>query len=163
MKQYLKFTGKYTLAHVLTYLIVGGIAYPLSTKEFYVGDNPVFSTFMVTQNEPELWSNVIKWIIPAQILRGVLLASVLYPFFETINAWNYFKRFLTLSSLYLVIGFWASTVAAPGTIDGMVYMRPEITMNIHLQVQWEIVTQGILLSAWIAKWMKPKAITHAID
>jgi hypothetical protein len=98
----------------------------------------------------------MKWILPAQILRGILLASVLYPFFETINTWNYLKRFLTISGLYIIIGFWASAVAAPGTIDGMVYMRPEITMNIHLKVQWEILIQGLLLSAWIAKWMKPK-------
>ena len=107
MKQYLKFTGKFTLVHVLTYLIVGGIAYPLLTKEFYVGDNPIFSSFMVTQNESELWNNVLKWIFPAQILRGILLASALYPFFETINTWNYLKRFLTISGLYIIIGFWA--------------------------------------------------------
>lgn len=156
MKKYLSFTGKFTFAHVLTYLIVGGIAYPLLTKEFYVGVNPIFSSFMVTQNEPELWNNVMRWIFPAQILRGILIASVLYPFFKTLNTWNYFERFLTISGLYIIIGFWASAVAAPGTIDGMVYMRPEITMNIHLKVQWEILIQGLLLSAWIAKWMNPK-------
>jgi len=47
---------------------------------------------------------------------------------------------------------------APGTIDGMIYMRPEITIMTHLKVQPEIIIQGLLMSAWISKWMKPKNI-----
>ena len=45
------------------------------------------------------------------------------------------------------------TVAAPGTIDGMIYMRPEITLYAHLLVQPEIVVQGLALCAWVAWWM----------
>lgn len=155
MKKYLVFTGKVTLSHVVTYLIAGAFAYPLLTKEFYVGQNPVFASFMVTQNEPELWANVMKWIIPGQILRGILMATALFSFFDTINSWNYTKRFLSIFTLYIVFGFWASAVAAPGTIDGVVYMRPEISMYAHLMVQPEIIAQAIMFGLWIARWMKP--------
>ena len=65
---------------------------------------------------------------------------------------------MTIASIYIIIGFWASAVAAPGTIDGMIYMRPEITIMTHLKVQPEIMIQGLLMSGWIAKWMKPKNI-----
>lgn len=157
MKQLLGFVGKVISAHVITYFVVGAIAYPLLTKPFYEGSNPVFATFMRTQADPQLWSHVMKWFIPGQVLRGLLIALVLYPFFETLQKWSYSKRLLTISSLYLVLGFWAAAVAAPGTIDGMIYMRPEITAYVHLMVQPEIVLQGLLLGALIAWWIVPKS------
>lgn len=49
----------------------------------------------------------------------------------------------------------ASAVAAPGTIDGGIYMRPEISLYAHLMVQPEIVLQGLVLGAWVARWMAP--------
>jgi hypothetical protein len=60
-----------------------------------------------------------------------------------------------------VLGYWAATVAAPGTIEGMVYMKPAITLYIHFIVQPEIVIQGLALGAWLAWWMPPKQATHA--
>ena len=78
---------------------------------------------------------------------------MLYPFFDTLNAWGWGKRFLSISGLYLVLGYWASAVAAPGTIDGLIYLRPEITPYVHLMVQPEIVVQGLILGAWVARWM----------
>ena len=134
------------------------IAYPLLTKDFYIGENAVFSSFMVTQEDGELWNNVLVWILPGQLLRGILIGLAFYPFYSVLNSWTYQKRFLTIFSIYTIIGFWASTVAAPGTIDGMIYMRPEITLMTHFKVQPEILIQGLLLSAWISKLMKPKKI-----
>ena len=161
MRNYFGFVSKYSLAHVVTYMIVGAIAYPLLTKEFYMGANPIFSSFMITENDRELWNIVLIWILPGQILRGLLIGSVIFPFYRTLNEWNYGKRFLALSGLYIVIGFWASAVAAPGTIDGIIYMRPEITWIAHLKFQIEIIIQGLLLSAWMAKWMnKKKAVPN---
>jgi len=98
----------------------------------------------------------MTWFIPGQILRGLLIAAVLYPFFDTLKQWDFWKRFLSIAGLYLILGFWASTVAAPGTIDGIIYMRPEITLYAHMIVQPEIVAQGIALGAWVALWMARK-------
>lgn len=163
IKQFLIFSVKVILVHVVTYLIVGAAAYQLITKQFYEGANPIFSTFMRTQAEPHLWGHVMTWFIPGQILRGLLIAVVLYPFFGILNEWTFGKRFLTIAGLYLVLGFWASAVAAPGTIDGMIYMRPEITLYSHLIVQPEIVVQGLALAALIAWWMAPKVKIGAVD
>jgi hypothetical protein len=63
--------------------------------------------------------------------------------------------------LYLVLGFWASAVAAPGTIDGLIYLRPEITPYAHLMVQPEIVVQGLILGAGVARWMDGKPPTKS--
>lgn len=154
LKQFLVYVGKVIVAHVVTYLILGAITYQI-TKQFYEGANPIFSTFMRTQAEPDLWRHVITWFIPGQILRGLLIAAVLYPFFNTLKEWDFWKRFFSIAGLYIVLGYWASTVAAPGTIDGMIYTRPDITLYANLLVQPEIVVQGLALSAWVAWWMAP--------
>jgi len=155
-KRFTKFAGKVILAHVVTYFIVGSVAYQLITHELYVGENPIFAEFMRSQAEPELWSHVMIWFLPAQILRGLLIAGVLYPFFGTLMGWNLGKRWAAISGLYLVLGFWAAAVAAPGTIEGFVYLRPEITPVAQLKVQPEIILQGLLLGLWVAWWMKPR-------
>ncbi|MFQ5772650.1 MAG: hypothetical protein ACE5HX_19090 [bacterium] len=156
MKRFLTFAGKVMVAHVISYFFVGLIAYQLFTKQFYEGISPLFSAFMRTPSEPELWRHAMIWFIPGQVLRGGLIAAVLYPFFGTLRSWNFMRRFLSIAGLYLVLGFWAATVAAPGTIDGMIYLRPEITLYAHLMVQPEIVIQGLVLAAWLALWMAPK-------
>ena len=154
-RRFPKFAVNVTVAHVVSYFAVGAAAYALFTKPFYEGQNPIFASFMRTPAEPELWRHVMAWFLPGQILRGLLIAAVLYPFFDTLQAWPWLKRFLSISALYLVLGFWASAVAAPGTIDGMIYMRPEITAHAHWMVQPEIVMQGLVLGAWVARWMGP--------
>jgi hypothetical protein len=162
-KRFLSFAVKVTIAHVVSYFVVGAAAYQLLTKQFYEGSNPVFSTFMRTPAEPELWTHALTWFLPGQVLRGVLIAAVLYPFFDTLQAWGWGKRFLSISGLYLVLGYWAAAVAAPGTIDGLIYLRPEITPYAHLLVQPEIVVQGLILGAWVARWMvsRPPALAPA--
>jgi hypothetical protein len=155
-KRFLIFAAKVTVAHVVSYFVVGAIAYALLTKPFYEGSNPVFSTFMRTPAQPELWKHVMTWFLPGQVLRGLLIAAVLYPFFDALKAWSWCKRFLSISGLYLVLGFWASAVAAPGTIDGLIYLRPEITPFAHLMVQPEIIVQGLILGASVALWIAPR-------
>ena len=152
MKKFLLFALTVILAHTVTYLIVGGIAYPLLTKPFYEGSDPVFTAFMRSPADPDLWQFVMKWFIPAQVLRGLLMAIALYPFYEILKEWNFGKRFLSLAGLYLIFGYWAAAVAAPGTIDGVVYMRPEY-LGTHLIVQPEIVVQGLALAAWVGWWI----------
>ena len=155
-KRFLRFAAKVTVAHVVSYFVVGAAAYQLLTRQFYEGAEPVFAAFMRTPAEPELWQHAMRWFLPGQVLRGVLIAAVLYPFFDTLARWSWRRRFLSISGLYLVLGFWASAVAAPGTIDGLIYLRPEITPYAHLMVQPEIVAQGLILGAWVAFWMAPR-------
>ena len=154
-RHFLTFASKVTAAHVITYLVAGTIAYPLFTKEFYVGPNPIFKLFMRTEVEPELWRHVVTWFLPAQSLEGLLIAAALYPFFDTLMIWSFSKRFLSISGLYVVLGFWAAAAAAPGTIEGMVYLRPIFTPLVHLKVQPEILMQGLALGAMVALWMGP--------
>lgn len=144
------FAAKVTAAHVTTYFLAGAIFYPLLTKRYYVGPNPIFAVFMRTPADAASWAHAVRWFLPAQILRGVLIALVLYPLYDFLKGWGFLKRLLYIASLYWVLGFWAATVAAPGTIEGMLYLRPFITPLVHLTVQPEIVLQGLGLAFFIA-------------
>jgi hypothetical protein len=64
--------------HIVSYFVVGAASFQLLTKQFYEGSSPVFSTFMRTPAEAELWKHTMTWFIPGQVLRGVLIAAVLY-------------------------------------------------------------------------------------
>ena len=52
-------------------------------------------------------------------------------------------------------GFQYGRGAAPGTIEGLVYLRPIFTPLVHLKVQPEIILQGLALGAIVALWMGP--------
>ena len=150
LKRFSIFAGKVIAAHVTTYFLAGALAYNFLIRDFYTGPNPIFATFMRTEAEPALWAHVVRWFLPVQILRGFLMAAVIYPLFDTLKTWSFRKRYLLIAGLYLVLGFWGATVAAPGTLEGMVYMRPSITPEVHLRVQPEIVGQGLALAFFIA-------------
>ncbi len=156
MKRFLSFATKIIIAHTVTYFIVGAIAYQLLTKSLYEGPDPVFASFMRTPVDADAWRHVMIWFLPAQVLRGFIMALALYPFYETLIGWSIKKRFVALAGIYLIFGYWASAVAAPGTIDGLVYMRPEFTTRTHLIVQPEIIVQGTALAGWIALWLERK-------
>lgn len=154
LKRFTVFAAKVSAAQVVTYFVAGAIFYQLLTKDYYTGPNPIFAAFMRTEAEPELWAHVMRWFLPAQILRGILMAAVLYPLFDTLKTWSFRKRFLWIASLYLVFSLWAAAGAAPGGIEGMVYLRPPLTGLIHLKVQPEIIFQGLGLAALVARAMR---------
>lgn len=152
MKQFLRFAGKVTVAHVVTYIGVGALAYMFLTREFFDGSNALVAQVMRTPAEPALWSHVTRWMLPLQVLRGILIALVLYPFVPALRGWSYGKRAAAIAGLYVVLGQWASTVAGSGNIEGWLILRPEFTApKIAVKAMIEGLVQGVALAAWIAR------------
>lgn len=150
ISRFLSFVAKVMAAQVTVYFLAGAVFYPLLTKPYYEGPNAIFAVFLRTEADLGMWAHVVNWFLPVEILRGVLIAAVLYPLCDVLKAWTFAKRFLYLAALYLVLGFWAAAAAAPGTLEGMVYMRPFITPAVHLRVQPEIVLQGVAMALFVA-------------
>ncbi len=158
MKQFTWFAVRVTVVQAVTYIVAGIIAYPLFTRQFFEGASPLLAPLMRLPSEPEQWSHVIRWMLPAQILRGVLMAGALYSFLSALQSWSYTKRFLGLASLYIVIGQWSSPVAGASTIEGWVILRPEFTTpQVVLSVIPEGLIQGLGFGAWLARWLAPKS------
>jgi hypothetical protein len=154
MKRFLSFAGRVTVVHVVTYIGVGVLAYTLLTREFFDNPSGLVAQVMRTPSEPALWNHVMRWMLPFQVLRGVLIALVFYPFLSTFRSWGYWKRVATTAGLYVVLGQWASTVAGSGTIEGWLILRPEFTSpNVVVKAMVEGLVQGLALAAWLARWM----------
>ena len=149
-KPFAVFVAKVVAAQVTTYFLAGAVFYPLLTKPYYVGPHPIFAVFMRTEADRELWPHVVNWFLPAEILHGILIAMVFYALRDILESWPFVKRFLYIATVYLVLSFWSAGVAAPGTIEGMVYLRPFITPQAHLHVQPEMILQGVALAFFVA-------------
>jgi len=138
------------VAHTITYLVVGALAFAFLTHGLYEGADPLFGSYLRTPGEADLWQHVTTWFLPAQLFRGALLGLALSPFLEVLHGWSVWRRALAVAGLYLVFGFWAAAVAAPGNIEGLVYLRPEFSLDVVLRVQPEIILQGAAMSAVVA-------------
>ncbi|MBL8230856.1 MAG: hypothetical protein JNL98_20345 [Bryobacterales bacterium] len=156
MKEFLRFAGRVTVAHVVTYIGVGVLAYTFLTQTLFNDPSGLVARVMRTPSEPELWNHVTRWMLPLQVLRGILIAAVLYPFLATFRSWGYGKRVVAIAGLYIVLGQWASTVAGSGTIEGWLILRPEFTSpDIVVKAMIEGFVQGLALAAWVARSMMP--------
>jgi hypothetical protein len=154
-KTNLPFVIKGTAAYALAYLISGGLAYQLITKQFYVGDNPVFAGFLRSEANPAEWAHVDAWLIPGLLLRGLLIAAVLLPFVETLKKIAFAKRVGILFALIFVLLHLAAAAPSPSNIEGLVYMKPQfIGVGSFLLTQPEMILQSLLFAlglSWIIK------------
>jgi len=150
MWAFARFVLLVAVAQAISYFVVGALAFATLTHGLYEGANPLFGSYLRTPGESELWQHVTTWFLPAQLVRGALIGLVLCPFLPLLRRWSVSKRMAAVAGLYLVIGFWAAAVAAPGNIEGLVYLRPEFSLDIVLLVQPEIVVQGAAMSFLVA-------------
>ncbi|MFZ1258386.1 MAG: hypothetical protein WAQ25_02860 [Candidatus Saccharimonas sp.] len=134
-----------TVTYAFAYLLAGGLAYFLITKQFYVGDTAIFAEYLRSEENYQLWQHVTTWQIPLLLVRSLLIAFVLYPFFSAIRRMSFKKAFWALTGLLFVLTHLAAGAPSPGNIEGMVYMRPEfMSPVIFALVQPEMILQTLL-------------------
>lgn len=151
MKKFFQFSSRVIVAHIVTYIGVGVLAYMFLTREFF-NPNGIAAQIMRTPDQHALWRHVTIWMVPFQILRGFLIATVLFPFLSCLQSWPYWKRVVTIGGLYIVLGQWASTVAGSGTIEGWLILKPEFTtLPVVIKAMAEGFIQGLALSVWVSK------------
>jgi hypothetical protein len=145
MKRIVVFTLLFAAVHIVTYFLVGALAYELITNQFYEGDSPVFA-FMRTEGEPDLWAHTMRWMLPGQVLRGVLMGLALAPFATRLLSLSVPLRGLSISALYFVFAHVSAAGPTTSNIEGFIYFRPEFfSTRIFLLTQPEIVLQALAL------------------
>jgi hypothetical protein len=163
MKRYLLFVLFFLIAHVLTYLVVGALAYQFLTKQFYQGEVPAF-IFMRTESEPELWAHAMKWMIPGQLIRGITMGLALLPFMAVLVRSSVLKRGLMISLIYFVFSHLSAAGPTTSNIEGFIYFRPEyFTTRIFLLTQPEIVVQSLALGLLFALFTNIKGIRRNLE
>jgi len=121
-RDYARFTGVVTIAHVITYIAAGMLSYEFIYKSAI--DMGGFDQFMRTPRNPEEWKHVETWLLPAQILRELLFGCALCPFLAAFSSWGFKRRFGALFLALLVFSVWSVTMPGPGSIEGWLYLRP---------------------------------------
>lgn len=133
---------KTVVCHTITYFIMGALAYH-------------FLHYADILNNPNSGMRHITspWVMfgPAlQVFRGVLFASVLYPFRETLfgrkNGW------LLIAWILIGIGILGTFAAPPGSLEGFIYTT--VPVRLQLRGYLEIVPQALLLSLLLFYWVR---------
>ena len=146
------FGWRVTASHILTYWLAGGIWYILVTHVYYSG----------LQALPDLrdpsGAFVQKWILPAEIFRGILLALALFPLRRALlnlERWGG----LAVAALLLVLG---PIAGISGIVEGIVF-----TKNAHFELFVatfpEILVQTLLFGYLLLWWERRRGSKRGIS
>lgn len=144
------FCAKITIAHFLTYFVLGLIFYATGTNILaYYESHPLQLATDLHKSTESTWVMAGPLF---QIIRGILFGIVLLPFRSVLCE----KRFgwLALWGLVLVFAVIAPAGEAPGSIEGVVYTR--LPWLFHVLYLPEIIIQTFAFS-WLAiYWVNHK-------
>jgi hypothetical protein len=137
------FLARVTTTHVVTYFVAGLLALTfLDYRTLFQSD--VLSCFMRPVSSP--------WVAagPAlQVVRGLIFATVLYPFrsvFLRERGW------LPLWGLLLGLAIFSTVGPSPGSVEGFIYTR--VTPAQQLLGLPEGVLQTLAFSALLSAWCR---------
>lgn len=139
-----RFWFRVTACHVVTYFLAGIVAYSLfNYRALFQAE--ALATYMRPVDS--------KWVAagPAlQVIRGLVIAIVLYPFrkviFGTPQGW------LKLSGLLVGLSVLSPSGAAPGSLEGLVYTT--VTWPVQLKGLPEVIVQNFAFAALLVAWYR---------
>jgi hypothetical protein len=135
-----RFFCRITACHMVTYMIVGMIAYVVmdySTQYSAEGSVMVATDSVRVALGPAL-----------QVIRGLIFALALYPFrrvfLDEKHGW------LKLWGLFVGLAILSTAGPAPGSVEGMIYTKyPIVGQIIGL---WEVMLQTLAMSVLMVLW-----------
>ena len=133
---------RFTLIHVITYVIAGVIFMKLQNYE------TAFATLDKFSNFRPLDSPIVQASALFQFLRGGFFALLLYPFYDTIV--NSKRGWLILFGVLWGFTLIGSVTAAPGSIEGLIYTK--VSLSEHLIGIPEVTVQMLVFSWLFFKW-----------
>jgi len=132
-------------------VVAGAIDLKISDG-LYSGEDRLVDWQKDMSNEKEN-SHVEKYFIPAQLVRGLLMAIVLLPILGLLGDISFILRFAFLSGIMIIYADLASANPFSHNIEGFVYLKEKYIDTKFLPVLYfETFTHGILfglLSAWL--------------
>ena len=148
LKSFLKFALIIIIAQVVTYYFAGIIAQlVLGANQFYP-PSPQAISYLRDPHDP----NLQIWILPAQALRGLLFALVLFPFRKQIVEFGILRGGLMVAGFVFVAGYVA---ASGGMIEHFVYFKAaDYPVKFAVITFIEILIQVVIMGPWIVAWMK---------
>lgn len=142
--EYLLFSFWFIIIHTVSYTIAGVLALRISS-DFYQGENRLLDFTRDMSNEDES-RHVKKYLIPSQLLRGLLMSIVLYPILGLLGELSFGLRFGFMAGLMFIYTDFAGAVPFPANIEGFVYMK-ERYLNKHQfwKLYFEMIIYSLIL------------------
>lgn len=135
------FIARTTLLHLLTYLVIGAISYRLYAYRMWEGDHAVPGL-----RDPR-GQFVQTWILPAQLLRGILHGLVFLPLRQSLLKQGKWGG-LIMAAILVFIG---AVGGINGAMEALVY-----TTGFNLELFFthfpEIVVQTLLFAYLLLAW-----------
>ncbi len=141
MRRVCGFALRVTVLHVLTYVVIGGISYALIAHRYWEGAGALHGL-----RDPR-GAFVQTWMLPAEILRALLYAMVLYPLRSRLLSLRWWGA-VEIAALMLILGTYGGIT---GVIETIVYTTG-FSLPLHLAHLPEIVLQSFLFGALIIWW-----------
>ena len=143
------FTLRYVTVHTLTYLAFG-IFFMLVSRYFeHFKHDPIFNLVMKPSDALS-----VRFAPVIQILRGALLALVIYPFREVIIRRK--LGWLKLSALLFVLTSIGAVITGPGSIEGFLYTR----FSFNPFIGYPEIALQILAFSWLfCQWQEKRSET----
>jgi hypothetical protein len=139
--RFMSLAAKTAVCHTITYFFMGALAYHFLHYAELIA-RPCSGMRPMTDL-------LVRAGVLFQPLRGVLFATVFYPFRERLfgrrNGW------LLMGWMLIALGILGTFAAPPGSMEGFIYTTTPVWMQMR---GWlEIVSQALLLSALLCYWV----------
>jgi hypothetical protein len=141
MRAFTLYSVRLTLAHFLSYVLVGGISYMLIMRHVWHNFPSALGLWDVTS------PHVQFWIWPAQLFRGLVLAAVLYPFRSTLLRMGNWGG-LAVAGLMIGIGCLAGF---SGLIENLIFYR-NVSLYLYYVHIPELLGQTLLFGYLLMGW-----------
>ena len=143
-----QFLWRISASHIVSYFIMGVIFSTLLNYKANFASAAL--SFMRPTDSP--------WVAAGpslQILRGILIALVLWPIHEVFLQRK--KGWVTLWLLFLGLAILGTAGPTPGSLEGLIYTK--IPIGYQLLGLPEVVLQTLLFSLFVFYWYKKPAKT----
>ena len=145
----LNFVFYFTISHIIAYTIAGVIALKIS-KDIYESKNR-HCNFLRDMGDKSESSHVQKYFLPAQLMRGILMAAVLLPILDTILAFDFISKIIFFSGLMFVYTHFAAGSPFIDNIEGFVYFKQKyLQKKAFLKFQVEMIIYSILFAVLLS-------------
>jgi hypothetical protein len=150
---YVWFSLGFFLIHLGAYAVVGALNQQLLTKHLYGGEGALLAPFFRDMEDPEERSRSGRLMVPAQLVRALLMSVVLYPVLGALGDLSYGVRFAFLAGLMFVYADLAAATPFSNNVEGLVYLKARFTAwGVFWRIQSEAVAYSLLfgsLAAWL--------------
>lgn len=144
MNPKIKITIQFIFSHLCAYLLVSIPYFQLVMKDYYEGDSAVFPLFLITATDGAAWSRAMFWLFPSLIFQAFLIVSFLIVIWDWFRLQTFGKQMFVLIWMRTILGGLAAISPAVGSLEGLVFLIPEVSISIHFYVIFEIFLQSVV-------------------